>query len=175
MDNMIFSQAPDVSFATNIFRNVPVILQYETSPLIQVVNKVITSKKNRFTTEIRIYYSDGTYLAKVVGTRLFANADGVKAGIKLIYPRYMTVCELNGKTIFEIKRTGPTSLSTNAELFTPEGHFITATADLLPQLFQNGEQKPLHINGITINNCTFVDLRIGVLMKADGSTFIGVS
>lgn len=67
MDTLIYQAHPTVELATNRFINVPIILQYEDTPLIQVVKAVSAG----FTTEIPIYHSDGTYLAKVVGSRIF--------------------------------------------------------------------------------------------------------
>ena len=67
MNELIFTSAPIVKLATNTFINVPIILQYEDIPLIQIIK----TESAGFTTEIPIYHPDGTYLAKVVGSRLF--------------------------------------------------------------------------------------------------------
>jgi hypothetical protein len=79
MDKLTFTRSPAVTIATNTFVNVPTILQYEDTPLIQVV-KV---QPAGFTMQIPIYHPDGTYLAKVVGSRPFMTRDGEKVGLSL--------------------------------------------------------------------------------------------
>lgn len=71
MDKLIFTSSPVMTIATNIFINVPIILQYEEVPLVQIVK----AHPAGFTTQIPIYHSDGTYLAKVVGLHNPAQAD----------------------------------------------------------------------------------------------------
>jgi hypothetical protein len=61
---------------------VPTILQYDDTPLIQVVRVAEAG----YTTEIPIYHSDGTYLAKVVGSQLYSTPEGQKAGVTLRHP-----------------------------------------------------------------------------------------
>lgn len=177
MDSLIFSEFPIVKFATNIFVNVRTILQYDKTPLIEVVDELITKKivPKKYTTQIRIYHSDGTYLAKAVGTRLVKSPESDKAGVKLFYPKGMTVCTLNGKTLFEIKRNGPSQLSTTAELFTPDGYFIKSPQEYAPQLFLGSKQEPLDLTGIIIENCTFHGSRIGIWIKSDQSISMGVN
>jgi hypothetical protein len=171
MDNtLVFFQSPQVTMATNTFINVPIILQYEDIRLVEVV-KV---EKAGFTTQIPIYHPDGTYLAKAVGSRLFTTKDGEKAGLILKYPKDMTICELNGHVLFEIHRHGAASLRAKAELFTPDGAFVKCPDDLLPTLFFGEKEKAIHINGVTFTGNTFMDLRIGILIRKDGSVSFGV-
>jgi hypothetical protein len=59
MDELIYQTSPAVTLATNLFVNVPVILQFDDTPLISVVKEQALG----FTTEIPIYHADGTYLA----------------------------------------------------------------------------------------------------------------
>ena len=54
MATLIFQKTPIVSFLTNKFINVPVILKHEDTNLIEIANKVGMG----FTTEIPIYHSD---------------------------------------------------------------------------------------------------------------------
>ena len=84
----------------------PTILQYDETPLIQVVR----AAEAGFTTEIPVYHSDGTYLAKVVGSQIYRTADGEKAGVTLRHPGHATVCEMNGKTLFELVREDAAAL-----------------------------------------------------------------
>lgn len=74
---LIFQTTPTVTFATNKFINVPTILQLDETPLISVVK----AQDLGFTSEIPIFHADGTYLAKVRGTRIFPTEEGKKAGI----------------------------------------------------------------------------------------------
>jgi len=77
MENLIYQTVPVVTLATNHFIEVPIILQYDDTPLVSIVRE----QELGFTTEIPIYHEDGTYLAKVKGTRVYATKDGEKSGI----------------------------------------------------------------------------------------------
>ncbi len=114
MDKLIYQTAPRVTFATNQFINVPIILQYDDTPLISIIKL----QEIGYTTEIPIYHPDGTYLAKVNGTRIYSTEEGKKAGLEMRYPKDMTVCEMNGKTLFEIFHEASDSFRTHAELYT---------------------------------------------------------
>jgi hypothetical protein len=170
-DKLIFFQSPRITMATNTFINVPVILQYEDTPLVEVVK----IEKAGFTTQIQIYHPDGSYLAKVVGSRLFTTKDGEKAGLTLKYPKDMTVCELNGQVLFEIHRLGAAALRAKAELFTPDGAFVKCTNELMPRLFFSEKETTLHIGGVVMMGNTFANLRIGIWVRKDGSLSIGVA
>ncbi len=170
-DNLIFFQSPSVTVATNTFIDVPTILQYEDTPLIEVVRE----EKAGFTIQIPIYHSDGTYLAKVVGSRLFTTENGEKAGLSLKYPKDKTVCELNGKTLFEIQREGAAALQAWAELYTPDGAFVKCAPDIMPMLFIGNEEKPLKVGGVIMSGNVFQGLRIGIWIRKDGSLKIGVA
>ena len=67
MNQLIFSKMPQVTLATNNFINVPVILKFDDINLIELIKE----EKLGFTTQIPIYHPDGTYLAKVNGTRIY--------------------------------------------------------------------------------------------------------
>jgi hypothetical protein len=170
MDELIFTSAPVMSLATNTFVNVPIILQYEDVPLIQIV-KV---QPAGFTTQIPIYHPDGTYLAKVVGSRLFLTHEGENAGLSLTYPNNMTVCKLDNKVLFEIIREEAAALKTHAELFTPDGYFVKITDSPKPELF-DADSNSLKLHGITMSGNTFANCRIGILIRKDGSVAIGCS
>ncbi len=167
MINLIFNEAPSVKFATNTFINVPVILQYETTPLIEVVK----AEKAGFTSQIQIYHSDGTYLAKAKGTQLYLTEEGKKAELNLRHLPGITVCEREGKTIFEIRREGPAALKAQAELFAPDGTFLKCVDAEMLKLFS--ADKPLKLQGIVLINSIFSDSRIGVWIGKDGSIAIG--
>ena len=170
MDELIFTSAPIMSLATNIFVNVPIVLQYEDTPLIQII-KV---QPAGFTTEIPIFHPDGTYLAKVVGSRLFLTKWGEKAGLSLTYPNKMTVCKLGNRTLFEISREEAAGLKTNAELFTPDGYFVKLTDSPEPVLIDT-DGNSIKIQGVTMSRCTFQNCRIGIWIRNNGSITIAAA
>jgi len=167
MDTLTFTEHPAVVLATNTFVNVPIVLQYEDRPLIQVVQQ----ESAGYATEIPIFHSDGTYLAKVVGSRIFATSDGEKAGITLEHPDRMTVCKQEGRVLFEIRRTEAAALQMQAELFTPDGYFVKCTDSPVPELL-DASGEALHIGGITMSGNTFQGCRIGIWVKR-GSISLG--
>jgi hypothetical protein len=167
MEKLIFQESPEVEFGSNRFINVPTILQFDETPLIQVVK----SQDAGFSTEIPIYHQDGTYLAKVVGSQIYKTPDGEKAGLELRHPDLMTVCELNGQTLFEIKRTSAASLKAAAELYTPTGYFVKYMADR-PNLLKS-DGSSIQIGGMVMTGNSFSGCRIGIWIKSDGSMGIG--
>ncbi len=169
MSDVIFQESPRVLVATNTFVNVPIILQYDDTPLIEVVR----TEQAGFTTRFSVYHEDGTFLAKVVGARIFASDAGEKVGLVLRHPRDKTVCELGGRTVFELNRTGPAAFSAQAELATPDGAFIKCRSDEMVQLLRSNQ--PLQLGGMILTNSHFQNLRIGIHLQADGSLNIGVS
>jgi hypothetical protein len=171
MDALVFQNAPEVSVASNTFIRVPIVLQYDDTPLIEVVRE----QQAGYSTSIPIYHSDGTYLAKVVGSRLFATPAGEKAGVVLRHPQDATICELGGKTVFELRRTGAAALKENAELFTPDGTFVRCPTELLPTIVTGEQEKALQIRGLTMTNTTISGFRIGILIRSDGGLLIGVN
>jgi hypothetical protein len=101
-EKLLFSNSPAIVIATNTFINVPIIIQYKTTPMLEMVHEVDLG----YTTRVPIFHRDGTKLAVVKGSRLFPTEDGKKAGLTLRHPDKMTVCELDGRTLFEIERKG---------------------------------------------------------------------
>ena len=90
------------------------------------------------------------------------------------HPGHATVCELDGKTLFELVREDAAALRTQAELYTPDGSFIKcADADLTGYVLRP-EQEQLQIRGLTMTGCTFQGGRIGVWVRSDGGVAIGV-
>lgn len=169
--DLVFTTNPIIEFGSNTFENVPVILQYEDRPLLEVVQV----EQAGFTTKFRIYNADGAYLAKVVGSRLFLTDDGANANLTLRHPPRMTVCELNGRTLFEIRRREAAALSTDAELFTPDGRFIRSNNNGVPAGLFRADGSSLQVGGMLMMQNRFRGCRIGVLIKSDGAVAIGVS
>lgn len=71
---LVFQSSQRIVVATNTFINVPVILKYEDTPLLEVIKE----QGIGFTTQIPVYHSDGTYLAKVTGNRVYPTEAGRK-------------------------------------------------------------------------------------------------
>lgn len=138
-DPLIFTETPIVTFASNTFLRVPVILQVDGSPLIEVVQ----TENAGYTTKFHIYHPDGSDLAVVVGSRLFCLPAGKKAGLRLHYPAGKTICELEGQTLFEIRRLEAAALSTEAELYSPCGRFIKAPTGIPLGAFDGRSREAL--------------------------------
>jgi hypothetical protein len=163
MHQLIYQSTPTVTFASNVFVNVPVILQFDDTPLISIVREQALG----FTTEIPIYHSDGTYLAKVRGTRLFQTADGKKAGLEIAKPQGMTVCTLAGRTVFEIFHQAGDAFRTQAELHTPTGCFVKCSDSAASVMRSDGGL--LIGGGMMMSNNMFSGCRIGIWIKSDGT------
>lgn len=169
MTDLVYQSSPAVTVATNTFINVPTILQFDNTPLISVVREVNLG----FTSEIPIYHSDGTYLAKVRGTRVYATEDGKTAGVKVRQYQGLWVCEVDGRTAFEIRQQSGDAFRTDAELYTPNGCFVSVADSPMPSVV-NASGSALKVGGITMTGCTFQDMSIGVWIRSDGSVAIGV-
>ena len=90
------------------------------------------------------------------------------------YPNKMTVCKLGNRVLFEIIREEAAALKTRAELFTPDGYFVKITDSPNPELF-DADSNALKIKGIFMSGNTFVNCRIGIWIRKDGSVAIGCS
>ncbi len=170
MNQLIFQTVPIVNVSTNIFINVPIILRFEDTNLIEIVKE----EQLGFTTQIPIYHPDGTYLAKVNGTRMYLTEDGKKANLKIDKLQDVWACTLDNQTLFEIHHQKGDSFKAYAELYTPEGYFVKCTDQPVPVVI-NANNQTLHIGGIIMQGNTFQGCRIGVWLKKDGSCSIGVS
>lgn len=164
-EKLVFFETPTVWYASNWFTNVPVILQYDETPLIEVVGGVQAA----FTAQFSIYNKDGVYLARVKGSQMYLTEDGKKADLKLHHPDLCTVCELDGKTLFEVRRTAAAALKAEAELFTPDGRFLKGD-DGAPTALVLTSGDTLKLGSFVFDNCSFNGLRIAVLIRSDGTT-----
>lgn len=165
---LIYQTTPTVTFSTNTFINVPTILQFDDTPLISIVKE----ENLGFTSEIPIFHADGTYLAKVRGTRVSPTEAGKKAGIVMRSLPNLTACELDGRTLFEIAHQQGDAFRAQAELYAPNGYFIKSTQADLPSLLKS-DGTALNIGGMRMTNCSFSGMRIGIWLKSDGSIGIG--
>jgi hypothetical protein len=170
MDKLIYQTVPQVTLATNRFINVPIILQYDDTPLISIIKE----QELGFTTQIPIFHPDGTYLAKVNGTRVYPTEDGKKAGIEMRYPKDMTVCQMDGKTLFEIYHEQGDAFRAHAELYTPSGYLVKTTDSPKPEII-NKDGEALQIGGIVMSDNMFSGCRVGIWVKSDGSFLLGCS
>ena len=169
MESLTFHSHPAVELATNTFVNVPIILQYDEVPLIEVVQ----TEEAGFTTQIPIYHPDGTYLAKAVGSRLFLTEAGKLSGLLLEHPDRATVCKLGKKILFEIHRSEAAALKTQAELYTPDGRFVKCSDSPVPELYSADGSALTIRGGIVMAGNMFRGCRIGIWIKRDGSVAIG--
>ena len=170
-DHLIFSDHPDVLIASNTFKNVPVVLQYDTIPLIRVVRDADAT----YTPEISIYHPDGTYLAKAKGSQLYLTEPGKKVGLTLRHLPGMTVCELDGRTLFELRRQKAAAFKATAELYTSDGAFLQVSDhDIAGYVIDQMSHDHLQIHGLHLSDTIIHDIPIGILVYKDGRFAVGV-
>lgn len=172
IDKLIFSRNTAVSLAGNLFIDVPVILQYDDTPMIECVSLVaLRNPDNERAISIPIYHSDGTYLGKYKDSRFHPTEEGENAGVSVRYPQSMAVCEMNGETLFEIKRISAAAINIVSEIYTPDGHFIKCNHGT--GALYGTKDNNLIIGSVTMSRCQFMSCYIGIHMKSDGSVGIG--
>lgn len=170
MERLFYQNAPAVTIATNTFINVPIVLQHDDTPLISVVRDYALG----YTTEIPIFHPDGTYLAKVNGTRIFSTEAGKKVGLEVTALPQLTVCKMGNRVLFEIHHEKGDAFRTAAELYTPNGQFVRCTDDAAAQLMNSNGQS-IKLGGVTMSRCIFEGMRIGLLLSSNGSVSVGVN
>jgi hypothetical protein len=170
MDNsLIFQTSPKVTIATNTFVNVPIILKYEDTNLIEVVKE----ESLGFTTQIPIYHQDGTYLAKVTGNRLYLTEDGKKTGLKIEKHEGLWVCSIDKQTLFEIQQQTGDAFKTTAELYTPDGYFVKCTDSPTPGLIDTSGNA-IKMGGMTMSGNWIEGCKVGIWIRKNGFS-MGVS
>jgi len=167
-DRLIFSGSPEVEYAGNFFKEVPVILEYEDTPLIEVVQE----QAGRFTTQFTIFNKDSLYIAKVKGSQLYPAKEGSGSNLKLRHPKNTTVCELDGRTIFEVRRKDAAALRVDAELFTPDGRFLKASDRGIPSELISRDGSSVRIRGLVMVGCYCRKSRVGVHISSTGGAAI---
>ena len=167
---LVFSKSSAITVATNTFINVPVIVQYDDTPLIEVVNQ----QALEFTTQLSVFHPDGTYLAKVKGNRVFPTEEGKKSKIDVITESSKFVCTLEGNPIFELSHQTGEKFKADAELYTPTGYFVKFDDRPQPTII-NTSKESIKVGGVIMSGNIFQNLSIGVLIKSNGSMLIGVS
>ena len=166
---LIYQSSPSIIVATNTFVNVPVILKYEQTPLLEVIKE----QGIGFTTQIPIYHSDGTYLAKIRGNRVYPTEEGKKANIEIRDLEGKFICSLEKKVLFELTHGLGDAFRANAELYTPDGCFVKCTDSSQPELFDL-YRNAIRVGGITMMGSVVMDCPIGIWLRKDGSCEIGV-
>lgn len=166
MEKLYYQESPVVTIGGNTFENVPTILKYDDTALISVVKE----EKLGFTSQFEIYNWDGTYLAKVKGTRVWPTEDGKKAGLVVRDLGGVFVCELGKRTAFEIMPR-PGAFTTEAELYTPNAYLVKVSDTSLA--LTNDFEKGVPINGLTLKGNTFKNMRVGIWLRSDGQMGLG--
>lgn len=170
MDYLFFQESPEVELGGNRFIKVPTIIQWEDEPILQVGKYVEAG----YSTKLRVFHSDGTHVATVNGSQVWLTDGGRKADVNMRSEDVgcLTVCELEGKTILEMRRKNAGQLKGWAELYAPEGVLIKATDRETAAMLGNG--TALQIGGGSIRNGRFEGHEIGIhITKKDGIQFGG--
>ena len=154
MDELIYQSSPEVTFASNTFVNVPTILQFDDTPLVSVVRE----EHLGFTTEIPIYDQSGVYLAKVRGTRVYSTPEGKEAGVRIRQLPELWICEVDDRTAFEIRQQPGNAFRTDAELYTPTGHFLKVSDSPTPEVV-DASGNALTVGGNMMTGCVVQDFR----------------
>jgi hypothetical protein len=160
--DVFFQSHPDVILATNTFRNVPTIIQYEDTPLLEVGKYEPAGYSAKFS----IYHSDGTKIGVVKGSQLYPTEAGKKAKVTPRYEPNLTVWELEGKPILELRREGAAALRGWAELYAPEGVLIKAIDSGISGLLRGG--NALQVGGVTMSGAVFDGCKIGIHVRRNG-------
>ena len=78
----------------------------------------------------------------------------------------MTVCELDGQTIFEVRRKDAAALKTQAELFTPDGRFLKSNEQGAPSSLISPDGTALRVGTNIMVGCRFQSCRVGVYISS---------
>ncbi|TKJ40394.1 hypothetical protein CEE37_08720 [candidate division LCP-89 bacterium B3_LCP] len=169
---LIIQSPPRITLATNTFINVPIVLKYEDTPLIEMV-EVIRKQNISFTTQIPVYHSDGTYLAKIKGNRVYPTEEGKNANIEIRNLQGKFIASLDNREIFVLTHSIGTNFKADAELYAPEGHLVKCSDAPKPELF-DVKGNSIQVGGVTMRGNTIQNMTIGVWLRKDGSCSIGV-
>lgn len=160
---VVFQESPEVLVASNTFINVPIILQWEETPLLEVGKFVDAGYTIRFP----VFMPDGTEVAKVVGPRIILTEAGKLAKIAQRHEDRLIVCELEGKPILELRKRGPAALKGEAELWAPEGVLITAKDAGVSGLL-GSHSGSLQIGGMEMIGAKFENFKVGIQITKTG-------
>lgn len=166
MEEIIFQSHPDVILAGNTFRNVRTIIQVENAPLLEVGKFLPAGYGTRFP----VFNSDGVKLAVVVANQIQLTAEGKKANLRCRHEPGLTVCELEGKPILELRREGAAALHGWAELYAPEGVLVKAHDSGISGVLRGGGDI-LAVGPVAMRNMIFEDFDVA-LRISDGQIAI---
>jgi len=167
---LYYQSSPAVTIATNTFVSVPVVFKYEDTPLLEVVRE----QRIGFTTQVPVYHSDGTYLAKVKGNRVYPTQAGKKASIEIRDTPGKFICTLEDRVVFELSHGVGEAFKADAELYAPDGYLVKCSDAPMPELFDL-TGSAIKVGGVTMTGCVFRNLSVGIWLRKDGSCAIGVA
>lgn len=156
---LIFQSRPEVFLGSNVFRNVPVIIQYHDTPMLEVGKYELAG----YSTKFQVFHNDGTSIAVVKGSQIYKTAEGEKVGLVLRHEPNLTVCEMEGQAILELRREGPAALRGWAELYAPDGVLIKSSSPRLSALLQAGGDLRIGTSIVRGGVCEDVPIGIHVL------------
>jgi len=137
--------------------------------MVEFIKQMSTSHTEEFTSKIPIYHSDGTQLAVAKGNQLYLTEAGENAGVKMRHFPDATVCELNGKPAFELRRKGAAALNMTAELFTCDGAFLKWSEESLTGAVSL-EPGALKIAGLTMSG-NVIQAEVGIQIGTPTTSF----
>ena len=166
--NIQFDSPPEIVLATNTFINIPVVLKYDETPLIEMIH----TQDFGFTTRVHIYHSDGSPIGNVTGKRLFLVNEEKQVAIDIKETTDKLTCRLLNKVVFQIASSKEASLNMMCELYIPGGYMVKCSGWSKPQLFDpNGDIIP--VGGVLVNGCIFRNSPVGIWLKQNGSCILG--
>jgi hypothetical protein len=123
----------------------------------------VQAEQAGYTTRFGIFHNDGTKLAVVKGARIFPTQEGKKAKIEMRYLQNMTICEVEGRPILELRRDKAAALKGWAELYAPEGVLIKANDSGIAGLLRSGDSLPvLNVGPVALRNLLFDGFEIAI-------------
>ncbi|MGD0654875.1 MAG: hypothetical protein ABSA16_11060 [Thermoguttaceae bacterium] len=140
-NKLLFIKSPNIVIA-NVTFITRVAIQYNDTPMLELIKEVTTLNTESYTTKIPIYNKDGVQLADAKGSQLYPTEAGKKVGVAMLHFPGLTVCELKGQPIFEIRRKEAAAVSVTAELFTYDGSFMKWSDDSVSGLLFNDPSTP---------------------------------
>jgi len=167
-----FQSPPKITLATNTFIDVPVLLKYEDTPLIEVI-QLMKKRPIQFTTQIPVYHSDGTYLAKITGNRVYPTEAGKKANIEIRDTPGRFICSLENKVMLELAHGVGDAFKADAELYAADGYLVKCSDAPKPELFDLTGHA-ITVGGLTIGGSVVEGFSVGIWLRKDGSCAIGV-
>jgi hypothetical protein len=109
----------------------------------------------------------------VKGSPLYATEEGKKASLKMRHHPNVTACELDGKTLFELRREGAAALRGVAELYAPEGVFIRTIEDGIGIVSSVSSGVISERGKFAILGCEIVDKPVGIHFTKVGGIGFG--